>query len=354
MSDASTVSSTIPFAVTPKTESLLEVDDLTISVQRPGFRNPVIAVNGISFHVGVGEAVGLVGESGSGKSLTLRAILGILSPGIRVESGQIRYQGVNLVSASKRTVNRVRGTGITMIFQEPMTSLNPVARVGEQIVDAARKQLKWTKSEAQYEALRLARHMGIPDPEATLRLYPHELSGGLRQRVMIAAALACRPRLVLCDEPTTALDVTIQAQIVRLLAQLKDEMQMSLLYVTHDLAVVAQLCQRVEVLYAGSIVERGSVTEAFRTSSHPYTLGLIHATPDVDSVVTQLAGIRGSAPSLGAWPPGCSFHPRCDFATPECESGEFPLLDIGRGRASACIHVKECLAQSEREESAHG
>ncbi len=346
METASTTITDVPLSSTT-TGPLLEVENLTITVHRPGFREPVTAVDGISFSVGTGEAVGLVGESGSGKSLTLRAILGILPPGIAVKSGSVRFEGEDILHANKRSMKRIRGSGITMIFQEPMTSLNPVARVGEQIVDAARHQMHWSKHEAKEEALRLARHMGIPDPEMTLQLYPHELSGGLRQRVMIAAALACRPRLLLCDEPTTALDVTIQAQIVRLLARLKDELGMSMLYVTHDLAVVAQLCQRIEVLYAGSLVERGSVQEAFVRPSHPYTRGLVRATPDVDTIVSELVAIRGSAPTLGEWPEGCAFHPRCDFATPECESGTFPLVDLGGGRASACIHVDECLADSE-------
>jgi peptide/nickel transport system ATP-binding protein/oligopeptide transport system ATP-binding protein len=181
--------------------------------------------------------------------------------------------------------------------------------------------------------------MGIPDPENTLSLYPHELSGGLRQRVMIAAALACQPKLVLCDEPTTALDVTIQAQIIRLLVQLKDELGMSMLYVTHDLAVVAQLCRRLEVMYAGSIVESGLVSDVFRQPDHPYTQGLARATPDVDAVVDQLTGIRGNAPTLGNWPEGCAFHPRCDYATDECRTGSFPLRDTSTGRASACVHI---------------
>jgi oligopeptide/dipeptide ABC transporter ATP-binding protein len=238
----------------------------------------------------------------------------------------------------------LRGTGITMIFQEPMTSLNPIAKVGEQIVDAARVKHSWSRSDARDHALRLARHMGIPDPENVLSLYPHELSGGLRQRVMIAAALACQPKLVLCDEPTTALDVTIQAQIIRLLLELKDELGMSMLYVTHDLAVVAQLCQRLEVMYAGSIVESGLVADLFRQPNHPYTQGLVNATPDVDAVVDLLTGIRGSAPTLGHWPEGCAFNPRCDFASAECQSGEFPLIDTGEGRASACIHVEQLHA----------
>lgn len=325
---------------------LLEVENLTIKVTAAGSQKEVTAVDGISFHVNSGEAVGLVGESGSGKSLTLRTILGILPSGVSVATGKVRFEGVDLLKASKREVARVRGTGITMIFQEPMTSLNPVAKVGEQIVDAARQKHSWSKTQAHDEALRLANHMGIPDAENVLSLYPHELSGGLRQRVMIAAALACRPKLVLCDEPTTALDVTIQAQIIRLLAQLKEELGMSLLYVTHDLAVVAQLCQRIEVMYAGAIVERGKVQDVFTTPTHPYSRGLVHATPDIGAAIGELVGIRGSAPALGAWPEGCTFHPRCDFATDECMVGTFPLVKLSGNRSSACIHVADCRAAS--------
>jgi len=271
--------------------------------------------------------------------LTLRTILGLLPAGVKATGGRVLFEGVDLLKAGKKTMKSLRGTGITMIFQEPMTSLNPISKVGEQIVDAARAKHSWSRSDAKDHALRLARHMGIPDPENVLSLYPHELSGGLRQRVMIAAALACQPKLLLCDEPTTALDVTIQAQIIRLLLELKDELGMSMLYVTHDLAVVAQLCQRLEVMYAGSIVESGLVADLFRQPNHPYTQGLVNATPDVDAVVDSLTGIRGNAPTLGNWPEGCSFNPRCDFATEECLSGEFPLVDTGGGRASACIHV---------------
>jgi peptide/nickel transport system ATP-binding protein/oligopeptide transport system ATP-binding protein len=321
------------------TGPLLQVEDLCIDVTLVGSKKTVPAVRNVSFQVGAGEVVGLVGESGSGKSLTLRTILGILPAGVHATSGRVLFEGVDLLQTSKRTVNRLRGTGITMIFQEPMTSLNPIAKVGEQIVDAARAKHSWSKREAAEHALSLARHMGIPDPENTLSLYPHELSGGLRQRVMIAAALACQPKLILCDEPTTALDVTIQAQIIRLLVQLKNELGMSMLYVTHDLAVVAELCQRVEVMYAGSIVESGSVSDVFQRPDHPYTQGLARATPDVDAVVDHLTGIRGNAPTLGNWPAGCAFHPRCDYATDECRAGDFVLRETQPGRASACIHI---------------
>jgi oligopeptide/dipeptide ABC transporter ATP-binding protein len=332
---------------TSSSEPLLVVEDLCIDVTPVGDKKPVPAVRNVSFQVAAGEAVGLVGESGSGKSLTLRTILGLLPAGVKATGGRVLFEGVDLLKAPKKTLKNLRGTGITMIFQEPMTSLNPITKVGEQIIDAARAKHSWSKSDARNHALRLARHMGVPDAENVLSLYPHELSGGLRQRVMIAAALACRPKLVLCDEPTTALDVTIQAQIIRLLLELKDELGMSMLYVTHDLAVVAQLCQRLEVMYSGSIVESGLVSDLFREPNHPYTQGLVNATPDVDAVVDLLTGIRGNAPTLGNWPEGCAFHPRCDFATEECTSGEFPLRDTGDGRASACIHI-ERLHESTR------
>ncbi|HLH64462.1 MAG TPA: ABC transporter ATP-binding protein [Solirubrobacteraceae bacterium] len=316
---------------------LLQVRDLTISVR--GAEGTATAVAGVSFDLEAGEAMGLVGESGSGKSLTLRAILGLLPPGARIVRGNVLLDGVELVGAGARTLRRIRGSRVSMVFQEPMTALNPVVRVGRQIVDGAAARRGWSRREAQEQALRLAREMGIADAEAVLSLYPHELSGGLRQRVMIAAALANQPRLLLCDEPTTALDVTIQDQIVKLLARLRDELSMSLLYVTHDLAVVAQLCGRVQVMYAGSILESGPTQDVFRSPSHPYTLGLIEATPDVEGDA-QTRAIPGSAPSVFARPTGCPFHPRCPVATADCSQAEVSLTaPQGNPRhLSACVH----------------
>ncbi len=323
---------------------LLEVEDLRVSVRGPSGR--VDAVDGVSFQVGAGEAVGLVGESGSGKSLTLRAILGLLPPAVRISGGSVRFEGTDLAGAGARVLRQVRGGAISMIFQEPMTALNPVVRVGTQIVDGARHRQGWSPSRAREEMFRLAREMGIPDAQAVLDLYPHELSGGLRQRVMIAAALANHPRLLLCDEPTTALDVTIQDQIIKLLAQLRDELAMSVLYVTHDLAVVAQLCRRVEVMYSGKILERGRAESIFRAPRHPYTLGLLHATPDMDSR-EQLQAIPGSAPNVFERPAGCPFHPRCPIAQADCRSGDFPLRTVGEDHATACIHPELCDVKSE-------
>ncbi len=324
-------------------EPLLEVEDLRVSVSDGG--RTVAAVDSVSFRVDAGDAVGLVGESGSGKSLTLRAILGLLPPGVKVSSGSVRFQGVDLL-ADPRALRRCRGGGISMIFQEPMTALNPVVRVGRQIVDGARHRQGWSRTQAREEMLRLAREMGIPDVEAALDLYPHELSGGLRQRVMIAAALANRPRLLLCDEPTTALDVTIQDQIIKLLARLRAELSMSLLYVTHDLSVVGQICERVEVMYSGRLLERGSLRSIFQAPRHPYTLGLIRATPDVDSN-EKLEPIPGSAPTVFDRPAGCPFQPRCAFAEKDCRSGEFSLRAMTDDHATACIHSERCAAVGE-------
>jgi oligopeptide/dipeptide ABC transporter ATP-binding protein len=320
----------------PKERGLLEVEDLAVSVTTD--RGGANAVDGISLQVRHGEAVGLVGESGSGKSLTLRAILRLLPAGASISGGRVWFEGVDLLGVDSATMRSVRGQGIAMVLQDPLTGLNPVMRVGEQIVDAARHRQGWSRAEAREQAIRMARRMGIQDAESCLALYPHELSGGLRQRVMIAAALACQPRLILCDEPTTALDVTIQDQIVRLLARLRGEMNMSLLYVTHDLAVVAQFCQRVEVMYSGHIVEAGPVSEVFRTPLHPYTQGLLRATPDIDASKKRLQGIPGFAPSPLSRPSGCAFRTRCEFADKECETGSFPLRVVGSNRSSACIH----------------
>lgn len=324
---------------------LLEVEDLRVSVGRG--RASANAVDGVSFVLRAGEALGLVGESGSGKSLTLRAILGLLPPGATISGGSIRLLGTELVGAGPSTLRRSRGGEIAMVFQEPMTALNPVVRVGTQIIDGARRRHGWSRAQARDEAFRLAREMGIADADAVLSLYPHELSGGLRQRVMIAAALANRPRVLLCDEPTTALDVTIQDQIVKLLCRLRDEMSMSLLYVTHDLAVVAQLCRRLEVMYAGRILERGIVQTIFQQPRHPYTLGLIRATPDIDSRA-ELRAIPGSAPSVYDRPHGCPFHPRCPVVSDDCAQGD-PRLDAPRdGHDTACKHPERLAAAAGR------
>ncbi len=326
-------------SVATTTGPLLEVQDLEISVR--GAEGKATAIENVSFEVRAGEAVALVGESGSGKSLTLRAILGLLPSGANITGGRVLFDGVDLIKASAKTLHRVRGGDVSMIFQEPMTALNPVIRVGKQIIDGASRRRGWSRAQGREQALRLAREMGIPDPEAALSMYPHELSGGLRQRVMIAAALANGPRLLLCDEPTTALDVTIQDQILKLLAHLRDELSMSMLYVTHDLAVVGQLCGRVQVMYAGRILESGPTETVFRAPRHPYTLGLIEATPDVDAA-GETRAIPGYAPSVWSRPAGCPFHPRCQLATDDCRETSVSLSPGGPNQETACLHPERC------------
>jgi oligopeptide/dipeptide ABC transporter ATP-binding protein len=317
--------------------SLLEVIDLRIAVDL-GDRE-VAAVDGVSFTLAPGEARGLVGESGSGKSLTLRAIMGLLPGNVRVTGGQILFRGRDLLADGGQLQQQVRGRGITMIFQEPAVALNPVMRVGEQISDGLVQHRGLGRREARAQAVRLMDLVGIPDPERRINAYPHELSGGLRQRVMIAAGVACEPDLILCDEPTTALDVTVQDQILRLFAHLRDELGAGLLYVTHDLAVVAQLCDSVTVLYSGQVMEDGDdLRSVFARPFHPYTDALIGATPRIDGPITRLQAIPGTAPALQDRPSGCPFHDRCPRATDECAEGRIPFAELDRGRRSACLH----------------
>ena len=322
-------------------QPLLQVSDL--HVQIASRRGIVRAVDGVSLEVPAGEAVGLVGESGSGKSMTLRAILGVLPPEARVTVGQVLLDGVDLTQLGNSQLNKIRGPKIAMIFQEPMSALNPVMRVGSQIAEGPQIHLGMNRRQAAERALELMRRVGIPDPERRFRSFPHEFSGGMRQRVMIAIALSCEPSLILCDEPTTALDVTIQDQILRLLTKLCRESGTSLVFVTHDLAVVAQVCQQLAVMYAGRIVERGSVEEVLTQPSHPYTLGLVRSAPDVDHPRSSLVAIPGAPPSLVSPPAGCRFHPRCKFAEEDCTVIEPSLRLIDAGHSTACLHFERCL-----------
>jgi len=329
------------------TELLLEVRDLRVDFRLP---NGVLhAVDGASFELRAGEALGIVGESGAGKTMALRALVGLLPRAATLAGGEIVFEGVDLAAAGPETLRAVRGRSISMIFQEPMTALNPVMRVGEQIAEGPLVRLGYSRRRAHERALELMRMVGIPDPEERAEAYAHELSGGMRQRVMIAIALSMEPKLILCDEPTTALDVTIQDQILKLLASLRERLQVSVVFVSHDLAVIAQTCRRVAVMYAGQVVETGSVEEVFREPRHPYTLGLLRSVPDVDDLREVLATIPGSPPDLASPPSGCRFHPRCAFAQDDCIKGEFPLRPLDGERATACIHHELAAADVRRE-----
>ena len=321
-------------------DAILEVRDLRVEI--PLTRGTVHAVQGASFKVEAGQALGLVGESGCGKSMTLRAILGLLPHPGHITGGEIRFEGDDLANADPRRLRDVRGARIGIIFQEPMTALNPVMRVGDQIAEGPMVHLGQSRSHARQTALDLMRKVGIPDPARRARAYPHELSGGMRQRVMIAIALSCEPQLILCDEPTTALDVTIQDQILKLLAAMRRDLGVSVVFVTHDLAVVAETCERIAVMYAGQVVETGTVDEVFRAPRHPYTLGLLRSVPRFDVVRQSLDSIPGQPPDLVAPPTGCPFQPRCGFAREDCLEGDFPLRRLGPGRATACIHDDDC------------
>jgi oligopeptide/dipeptide ABC transporter ATP-binding protein len=329
------------------TDLLLDVRDLRVDFRLP---NGVLhAVDGASFELRAGEALGIVGESGAGKTMALRALVGLLPRAATLAGGQIVFEGVDLAAAGPETLRAVRGRKISMIFQEPMTALNPVMRVGEQIAEGPLVRLGYGRRRAHERALELMRMVGIPDPEERAEAYAHELSGGMRQRVMIAIALSMEPKLILCDEPTTALDVTIQDQILKLLASLRERLQVSVVFVSHDLAVIAQTCRRVAVMYAGQVVETGPVEQVFREPRHPYTLGLLRSVPDVDDLRDVLATIPGAPPDLANPPSGCRFHPRCPFAQDDCVKGEFPLRALDGERETACIHHELAAADVRRE-----
>jgi peptide/nickel transport system ATP-binding protein len=317
-------------------DPILSVRDLRVEIPTP--RGVVKAVDGVSFDVPRGGTLGVVGESGCGKSMTLRAILGLLPGKARIAGGEVVFDGTAL---SPRSLGKLRGDSIGMVFQEPMTALNPVMRVGEQIAEGPRVRLGKTAEQARARAMELLRLVGVPDPERRYRAFPHELSGGLRQRIVIAMALACEPKLLLCDEPTTALDVTIQDQILHLLGRLREETGVSVVLVTHDLAVVAQTCERVAVMYAARIVETGTVAEVFGAPRHPYTRALLRSVPDFDERRAHLESIAGMPPDLVAPPSGCRFHPRCEIAHVDCAAIDPPLIPLGGDRATACRYHEE-------------
>jgi oligopeptide/dipeptide ABC transporter ATP-binding protein len=316
--------------------SLLEVTNLRTVFHTE--RGTARAVDGVSFSVSAGEALGIVGESGCGKSVTSLSILRLIAtpPGEIMEGSSVRLKGRELLSLTEKQMREVRGNDIAMIFQEPMTSLNPVHKVGEQVAEAIRVHRKVERREAWGRAVEMLRLVGIPAPDQRAHDYPHQLSGGQRQRVMIAIALSCDPDLLIADEPTTALDVTIQAQILDLLAELRERLGMALMLITHDLGVVAGVCDRVVVMYAGRIVEEGPVASVFANPRHPYTQGLLRAIPRLDAPEARLAVIPGQVPSPADWPSGCRFHPRCPFAWDDCRAAEPDLFDFSASHRSRC------------------
>jgi len=321
---------------------LVEVEDLHVKfVSRDA---TVRAVNGISFSLMPGQVLCLIGESGSGKSVTMRALMRLLPERKTVFGGSIRVGERDILSLSKRELIDVRGSEIAMVFQEPMTALDPVYTVGDQIAEAVMRHEGCSRAEAMERALELLKLVRVPSPEQRLKAYPHELSGGLRQRVTIATALSCRPSLLLADEPTTALDATVQIQVLILLRKLQAELGMSVIIVTHDLGVAAQVADHVAVMYAGQIVEYGTAQQVLRQPRHPYTLGLLASTVQGQPRDRDIEAIVGSPPDLRALPPGCSFAPRCRFAAPECAQGDPPGITDFDGTLTRCLRAREIPA----------
>ena len=305
---------------------LLEVKGLQATIRNK--RNSYHAIENVSFSVDQGEILGIVGESGCGKSMTALSILRLVStPPVYITGGSILYRGQDLLKLDEADIRAIRGNKISMIFQEPMTSLNPVYTVGSQITETIRLHQKVSRDQAWKQALHMLQIVGIPAPEQRIREYPHQLSGGMRQRVMIAMALACRPELLIADEPTTALDVTIQAQILEELRQLQKEFGMSIILITHDLGVVADMTQNMLVMYGGEVVEYGATLQLFQHPKHPYTVGLLRSIPRLDETVEKLNVIQGTVPSLDSMPAGCRFCPRCERAMERCRKEKPPLLE---------------------------
>ena len=317
-------------------ENLLEVKHLRTEFFSSK-KSSVTAVDDVSFDIKKGEIVGLVGESGCGKSVTSLSIMQLLkdTPG-KITNGEVIFQGRNLLDASKKEMLDIRGDKMSMIFQEPMSSLNPSMRIDKQMIEGIRLHTPRTKAEARKKAADILSQVGIPDPQRVLKNYPHQLSGGMSQRVMIAMAMSCEPDLLIADEPTTALDVTIQAQILELMKKIQQDKGMSILLITHDLGVVAEMCSRVIVMYAGKIVEEAPVEILFANPTHPYTQGLIASVPKLGSGVKVLPSIPGSVPDLSAMPKGCRFAPRCKYATEKCHQEQPELLSVGEKQKCRC------------------
>jgi len=316
--------------------SLLSIENLNVRFNTP--ERTVLAVRDLSLEINQGETVGVVGESGCGKTMTAYAILRLIRQPGEISSGKILWKGDDLVSM-KEKLRAIRGKEIAMIFQEPMTSLNPVFKVGTQIAETVELHLGKNRREALQRAAELLSLAGIPDPVKRLNCYPHELSGGMRQRVMIAMALSADPSMLIADEPTTALDVTIQAQILDLLLNIQKEKKMSLIFISHDLGVISNIADRIAVMYAGEVCETGLSSDIFTRPLHPYTTGLFEAVPKIGSGSRRLKTIPGNVPSLSTEPSGCVYYPRCPKASPECLAQKIPLIDRGNGHSVRCIRA---------------
>ncbi len=322
--------------MTPCPLPVISVRDLSVRFRSP--QGMITAVDGITFDVARGGVLGLVGESGSGKSVTALSLLRLLPAGVGRTDGEVLFGGRNLINLSERELRQVRGRQVGMIFQEPMTSLNPIASIGWQVAEPLRLHLGLGRRAARARAAELLALVAIPEPHRRLDQYPHELSGGMRQRVMIAIAIACEPSLVIADEPTTALDVTTQAQILDLLRELQARLGMAIIMITHDLGVVAAFADEVLVMYAGRAVEQAPVDRIFVQPSHPYTQGLLRCIPAMDGAQPRLKGIEGTVPSPLRLPQGCAFAPRCDRAATDCRDGRPSLMVRGTRARVACFH----------------
>ena len=316
---------------------LLEVKSLRTSFFTDA--GEVRAVDGVSFSVAPGKLLGIVGESGSGKSACMLSIMRLLPDTARIVGGEVIFQDQDLLKLSEPEMRHVRGARVAMIFQEPMTSLNPVFTIGSQIGEAVRLHQHTNRAETRNRTIEALRMVGIADPEHRINDYPHQLSGGMRQRVMIAMALSCNPRLLIADEPTTALDVTLQAQILDLMRELKAASGAAIILITHDLGVVAEVCDEVAVMYAGEIVERASVKDLFASPQHPYTVGLLGSIPRLDRRASHLATIQGMVPNMANPPSGCRFAARCPFVLDACTRAPPPLRELSPGHASRCIRA---------------
>ena len=316
-------------------KELLRVEELTVKFRT--YNGEVTAVNNLELLLNENETLGIVGESGSGKSVTSLSIMGLLDEATSTVTGKAVFRGTDLIAMKEKEKQHFRGNHLAMIFQEPMTSLNPLHKCGKQIIESMLIHTDISKTEAKEKAIDLLKLVGIPAPEQRFNEYPHQMSGGMRQRVMIAMALACDPQLLIADEPTTALDVTIQAQILEVLKELKERLKMGIILITHDLGVVSEICDRVIVMYTGKVVEQGLIREILDNPKHPYTEGLIAAIPNINDKKGKLSSIEGMVPQLNEMPKGCSFHPRCPYAMAICKEKRPAITTIENGRKVRCF-----------------